>query len=135
MDIFYIRFHGACNRFIQWYWRLDYGYEAIQQHFRVKFISLASLATQLIEAKDAHQLTAMLKRYTSVDLLIVDELGYTPLSKADAELVFRVRICMKTIADLHDRKVSLGESEVNHSDRFGSTFFRIDSPSRVNILA
>ena len=66
------------------------GYLAAQSGYRVKFISLANLALQLKEAQDHHVLAKLLKRYSGVDLLIIDELGYTPLCKTDAELVFQV---------------------------------------------
>ena len=66
------------------------GYLAAQAGYRVKFITLANLATQLKEAKDHHRLSMLIKRYAQVDLLILDELGYTPLCKTDAELVFQV---------------------------------------------
>jgi DNA replication protein DnaC len=56
----------------------------------VRFATAGRLVTELIEARDARELGRVVARYTRVDLLIVDELAYVPLSKADAELLFRV---------------------------------------------
>ena len=57
---------------------------------RVKFISAAALVTELVEARDAHELARTVARYGRVDVLIIDELAYVPLARSDAELLFRV---------------------------------------------
>jgi DNA replication protein DnaC len=66
------------------------GITAATQGFNVRFITAAELANQLMEAKDSRNLSSVIKRYSACDLLILDELGYLPLSKADAELLFQV---------------------------------------------
>lgn len=66
------------------------GYEAAQAGHRVKFVTLAQLANQLVEAKEARDLSAAIKRYAQCDLLIIDEWGYVPLTKNDGELCFQV---------------------------------------------
>jgi DNA replication protein DnaC len=43
-----------------------------------------------MEAKDARELGRVVARYTRHSLLVIDELGYLPLSRADAELLFQV---------------------------------------------
>lgn len=66
------------------------GVAAARQGLSVRFTTAAALATELTEAKDARDLARVVGRYSRVDLLIIDELGYLPLSVSDAELLFRV---------------------------------------------
>jgi len=66
------------------------GVSAANQGRRVRFVSLGRLANELIEAKNSQNLSRIIGRYARIDLLILDELGYLPLSAADAELVFQV---------------------------------------------
>lgn len=56
----------------------------------VRFVTAAALVTELVEARDAQQLGRVVARYGRCELLIIDELGYLPLSATDAELLFRV---------------------------------------------
>lgn len=44
----------------------------------------------LIEAQDERRLQRLQKQLTSQNLLIIDELGFVPLSKSGAELLFEV---------------------------------------------
>lgn len=64
----------------------------------VKFTSVGRLVTELVEARDARELGRVIARYAKVDLLILDELAYVPLSKVDAELLFQV------LGERHERK-------------------------------
>lgn len=66
------------------------GYAAAKRGFHVKFVTLAQLSNQLIEAKDGRTLSSIINRFSKVDLLIIDEFGYVPLSQVDAELIFQV---------------------------------------------
>lgn len=66
------------------------GVAAAQQGRRVRFVTTARLVTELIEAQDARQLGRVTGRYARVDVLVLDEFGYVPLGRADAELLFRV---------------------------------------------
>jgi DNA replication protein DnaC len=66
------------------------GVAAAHQGRSVRFTTAAALATELTEAKDARELARVVGRYSRVELLIIDELGYLPLSVSDAELLFRV---------------------------------------------
>jgi DNA replication protein DnaC len=66
------------------------GYCAAQQGCCVKFITVSQLVNALVEARDSRQLSLLSKRYQSYKLVILDELGYIPLAKADAELLFQV---------------------------------------------
>jgi len=48
----------------------------------------ASLVNQLLEAREERRLLRMQRELVSLKLLIVDELGYVPLSATGAELLF-----------------------------------------------
>lgn len=69
---------------------LALGLAACQRGFRVRFTTAASLAHELIEAKDERRLMRFQKMLSSFELLIIDELGFVPLSKTGAELLFEV---------------------------------------------
>lgn len=66
------------------------GYCAAQQGRCVRFVTASQLACQLIEARDHHSLLSLTQKYQRYNLLILDELGYLPLAKADAELLFQI---------------------------------------------
>ena len=57
---------------------------------KVRFITAASLVHELIEAVDERRLQRFQKQLTSQNLLIIDELGFVPLSKTGAELLFEI---------------------------------------------
>lgn len=56
----------------------------------MRFIPAASLVHEQIEAKNEHRLMRFQKMLSSSELLIIDELGFVPLSKIRAELLFEV---------------------------------------------
>ena len=66
------------------------GLAACQKGLAVGFITAAALVHELIEARDDKQLLRFQKRLASHKLLIIDELGFVPLSKTGAELLFEV---------------------------------------------
>jgi len=63
---------------------------ACQQGRRVRFTTLAGLATELQEADSRRELGRVIGRYTRTELVILDELGYLGLPEGAAELVFQV---------------------------------------------
>ena len=69
---------------------LALGLAACQKGYRVRFTTAASLVHELIEAKDEKRLMRYQKQMATHELLIVDELGFVPLSKTGAELLFEV---------------------------------------------
>ena len=69
---------------------LALGLAACQKGFRVRFTTASSLAHELIEAKDERRLMRFQKMLSSFELLLIDELGFVPLSKTGAELLFEV---------------------------------------------
>jgi DNA replication protein DnaC len=58
--------------------------------FRVRFTTAAALAHELIEARDEKRLLRHQKQLARQELLIVDELGFVPLSKTGAEMLFEI---------------------------------------------
>ena len=69
---------------------LALGMAACQGGYRVRFTTAAALVNELLEARDERRLLRFQKQLAKQDLLIVDELGYVPLSKTGAELLFEV---------------------------------------------
>jgi len=69
---------------------LALGLAACQRGHRVRFTTTAALVSELIEARDEKKLLRFQKQIASYELLIVDELGFVPLSKIGAELLFEM---------------------------------------------
>jgi DNA replication protein DnaC len=69
---------------------LALGLAACQRGHRVRFTTAAALVHELMEARDEKRLLRFQKQMASYELLIVDELGFVPLSKTGAELLFEV---------------------------------------------
>ena len=61
---------------------------ACQQSYKVRFFTATSLVTQLIERREDRDLERLQRQLERMDLVILDELGYVPFSKAGAELLF-----------------------------------------------
>jgi DNA replication protein DnaC len=66
------------------------GVEACGRGKRVRFYRVTDLVTQLLEAREERHLGRLKSQLAKLDLLILDELGYVPASKAGAELLFDV---------------------------------------------
>jgi DNA replication protein DnaC len=69
---------------------LSLGLAACQKGFSVTFITAAQLVHQLMEARDEKRLLRLQRELQAPKLLIVDELGYVPLSSTGAELLFEM---------------------------------------------
>jgi DNA replication protein DnaC len=69
---------------------LALGLAACQRGFSVVFTTAAALVHQLMEARDEKRLLRLQTQLDAARLLIVDELGYVPLSQTGAELLFEV---------------------------------------------
>ena len=69
---------------------LALGIEAARQRRRVLFHRAADLVRSLVEARDARELGRIQRRLQSVDLLIVDELGFVPFDRTGGELLFHL---------------------------------------------
>jgi DNA replication protein DnaC len=66
------------------------GYEACQRGHSVLFTTAIDAINNLIAAQAAHRLKTELKKYIAPDLLCMDELGYLPLDKIGADLLFQI---------------------------------------------
>jgi DNA replication protein DnaC len=66
------------------------GFAACAHGWRVRFYTVTSLVTQLLEQREERSLERFQKQLERYHLLILDELGYVPFSKAGAEFLFEV---------------------------------------------
>ncbi len=64
------------------------GLAACQRGFSVGFTEAAVLVHQLMEARDERRLLKLQRELQAYKLLIIDELGFVPLSTTGAELLF-----------------------------------------------
>ncbi len=69
---------------------LGLGLAACQKGMTVGFTTASTLVHELMEARDERRLLQLQKRLVGLKLLIIDELGFVPLSKTGAELLFEV---------------------------------------------
>jgi DNA replication protein DnaC len=69
---------------------LGLGLAACQQGLAVGFTTAAALVHELIEARDEKRLLRLQRQLAACKLLIIDELGYVPLSPTGAELLFEI---------------------------------------------
>jgi DNA replication protein DnaC len=69
---------------------LGLGLAACQKGLAVGFTTAAALVHELIEARDEKRLLRLQRQLAAGKLLIIDELGYVPLSPTGAELLFEV---------------------------------------------
>ncbi len=67
-----------------------FGIKACQMGKKVRFYRVTDLITQMMEAREERTLARMKKLLTSLDVMILDELGYVPASKEGSELFFEV---------------------------------------------
>lgn len=61
---------------------------ACQQSARVHFFTAAGLTNELLEAQAANRLTRLEASLLRLDLIILDEVGFVPFTKAGADLLF-----------------------------------------------
>ncbi len=66
------------------------GTAAAHAGHKVRYVLTAKLVNELVEAADERQLSRTIARYSRIDLLCLDELGYLGLDKRGAELLFQV---------------------------------------------
>ena len=69
---------------------LGLGLAACQKGLPVAFVTAAALVNELMEARDEKRLLRRQRQLAKVKLLIIDELGFVPLSKTGAELLFEL---------------------------------------------
>jgi len=64
--------------------------KACQQGYRTLFAGAVEIINALSAAKAANALEKALTKYTKPQLLVIDELGYLPIDKLGADLLFQV---------------------------------------------
>jgi DNA replication protein DnaC len=69
---------------------ISLAYRACQKGYSVLFASAVEIINQLTAARAANALDKALTKYTKVQLLAIDELGYLPVDKLGADLLFQV---------------------------------------------
>ncbi len=77
------------------------GMEACERGFRVLFRKADQLVLELLEAREESRVLRLRERLLRVDLLILDELGYTPFDRTGGELLHGV------VSDRYDAKRSI----------------------------
>jgi DNA replication protein DnaC len=80
---------------------LGLGLAACQKGLSVGFTTAAALVSEMMEARDERRLLRFQKQMAAYQLLIIDELGFVPLSKIGAELLFEL------IAQRYERGATL----------------------------
>jgi DNA replication protein DnaC len=66
------------------------GRAAARARYRVRFYRVDDLVRELTEARSQQALGRLLRRLERLDVLVLDELGFVPLERAGAELLFSV---------------------------------------------
>src|SRR5512146_910286 len=66
------------------------GVKAVEAGYSVLFLSLEQLMTRLVKAFNENRLERTLQQLSYPKILIIDEIGYLPLSNTEASLFFRL---------------------------------------------
>ena len=66
------------------------GIAACEQGRRVRYTTTAQLVNELAEAADERRLSRLVGRYSRLELLCLDELGYVKLDTRGSELLFQI---------------------------------------------
>lgn len=66
------------------------GIRACEENYRVTFRTAAGLINEMVEARNENRLSAYIRQFKKIDLLIIDELGYVTFDQAGAELIFQL---------------------------------------------
>jgi len=66
------------------------GLAACQRGVKTRFATAAAIVHEMIEARDEKRLLRLQKTLAGYELLIIDELGFVPLSRTGAELLFEL---------------------------------------------
>lgn len=70
---------------------ISLAYKAVNQGIKVRFITAADLMLQLVTAKRQERLETYIKRSVlGPKLLVIDEIGYLPFGREEANLLFNV---------------------------------------------
>lgn len=77
------------------------GIEACEKGYRVLFKKAEQLVLELLEAREEKRVLSMRRKLMNVDLLALDEVGYTPFDRAGGELLHGI------ICDRYDARRSV----------------------------
>lgn len=83
--------------------------QACQKGQRVRFFTAASLANTLLEKNNKGTLNAFLSGLKRTELIVLDEVGFVPLHKDGAELLFQV------VSDCYERRSMIITSNLEFS--------------------
>lgn len=64
--------------------------KAVEAGYTVRFATLETLMTRLVRAKHENRLDRALQQLVYPKLMVIDEIGYLPLSREEASLFFRL---------------------------------------------
>lgn len=91
------------------------GLTALQRGYSVRFSTLAAVLADLSRQESTPALERRLRRYTNVDLLVLDELGYLPCDGRSADLLFNI------ISRRHERRSTVITTNLAYK-QWGSVF-------------
>ena len=83
---------------------------ACRQGHKVRFYTAARLVNELIQAQDEHRLHKVIAATLKLDLVVLDELGFIPLSATAAQLIFT--FC----SELHERVAVIVTTNLKFAD-------------------
>ena len=83
---------------------------ACRQGYRVRFYTAAGLVNDLLSAQDDHRMARFLQGMLKQQLLVVDELGFIPMSDQGAQLIFQ--LC----SSLHERVALIVTTNLRFAD-------------------
>ena len=66
------------------------GYEACLKGYSVLFATAVNIINNLVAAQSTGRMKYEITKYTRPNLLIVDELGYLPIDKTGADMLFQI---------------------------------------------
>jgi DNA replication protein DnaC len=64
-------------------------YQGCLNDYKCRFITAMNLINELIASLSDNSFLTLMRRYSAFDLLIIDELGYLPVDKQGADLLFQ----------------------------------------------
>lgn len=85
------------------------GYEACKQGYEVRFYRVSDLVEALEKAWREGRIIQFRNRFSKVDLIILDEMGYVPFNKEGSELLFQL------ISDWYEQKSLIITSNLEFS--------------------
>jgi DNA replication protein DnaC len=88
---------------------------ALQKGHTVRFVTLATALADLSRQESLPAVERRLRRYTGVDLLVLDELGYLPCDSRSADLLFTI------ISRRHERRSTVVSTNLAYK-QWGTVF-------------